>query len=83
VSSLGKTLLTKGGPVKKGMANHSGFLPWEPHEQYEKAKNMTLKDEFPRSVGAKYTTGEEWRRNSRMKRQRAKAKTMPSCGCDW
>ena len=22
---------------------------------------MTLKDEFPRSVGAKYTTGEEWR----------------------
>ena len=62
MSSLGKTLLTKCGPVRKGMANHSGFLPWEPHEQYEKAKSMTLKDEFPRSVGAKYTTGEEWRR---------------------
>ena len=26
---------------------------------------MTLKDEFPRSVGAQYTTGEEWRNNSR------------------
>ena len=26
---------------------------------------MTLKDEFPRSVGAKYATGEEQRNNSR------------------
>ena len=26
---------------------------------------MTLKDEFPRSVGAKYAIGEEWRNNSR------------------
>ena len=26
---------------------------------------MTLKDELPRSVGAQYTTGEEWRNNSR------------------
>ena len=34
-------------------------------KQYEKAKNMTLKDEIPRSVGAQYTTGEEWRNNSR------------------
>ena len=35
----------------------SVFLPWEPHEQYEKAKRyMTLKDELPRLVGAQYTT---------------------------
>ena len=27
----------------------SGFLPWEPHEQHEKAKNRTLKDELPRA----------------------------------
>ena len=26
---------------------------------------MTLKDEFPRLVGAQYATGEEWRNNSR------------------
>ena len=26
---------------------------------------MTLKDELPRPVGAQYTTGEEWRNNSR------------------
>ena len=27
-------------------------------------KDMTLKDELPRSVGAQYATGEEWRNNS-------------------
>ena len=26
---------------------------------------MTLKDEFSRSAGAQYATGEEWRNNSR------------------
>ena len=26
---------------------------------------MTLKDELPRLVGAHYTTGEEWRNNTR------------------
>ena len=26
---------------------------------------MALKDELPRSVGAQYATGEEWRNNSR------------------
>ena len=26
---------------------------------------MTLKDKLPRSLGAKYATGEEWRNNSR------------------
>ena len=28
-------------------------------------KGMTLKDEFPRSVGAQYATGGQWRNNSR------------------
>ena len=28
-------------------------------------KDMTLKDELPRLVGAQYATGEEWRNNSR------------------
>ena len=26
---------------------------------------MTLKDELPRSIGAQYATGEEWRNNSK------------------
>ena len=28
-------------------------------------KNMTLKDELPRLVGAQYATREEWRNNSK------------------
>ena len=42
----------------------SVFLPWEPHEQYEKANDRTLKEEHPRSVGAQYATGNQ-RNNSR------------------
>ena len=34
-------------------------------KQYEKAKDMTLKDELSKSVSAQYATGEEWRNNSR------------------
>ena len=30
-----------------------------------KKKDRTLKDGLPRSVGAQYATGEEWRNNSR------------------
>ena len=41
------------------------FLPWEPHEQYEKVKDRTLKDELPRLVGAQFATGDQWRNNSR------------------
>ena len=28
-------------------------------------KDITLKDELPRSVGAQYITGDQWRNNSR------------------
>ena len=28
-------------------------------------KDMTLKDELPRSVGSRYVNGEEWRNSSR------------------
>ena len=31
----------------------------------KRQKDMTLKNELPRSVGAQYATGEEWRNNSR------------------
>ena len=31
----------------------------------KKQKDVTLKDELPRSVGAQYTTGDQWRNNSR------------------
>ena len=36
-----------------------------PKNSMKRQKDMTLKDELPRLVGAKYATGEEWRNNSR------------------
>ena len=36
-----------------------------PMNSMKMQKDMTLKDELPRSVGAQYATGEEWRNNSR------------------
>ena len=31
----------------------------------KRQKDMTLKDERPRSVGAQYATGDQWRNNAR------------------
>ena len=37
----------------------------KPMNSMKRQKDMTLKDELPRSVGAQYATGEEWKNNSR------------------
>ena len=36
-----------------------------PMNSMKRQKDRTLKDELPRSEGAKYVTGEQWRNNSR------------------
>ena len=36
-----------------------------PINSMKRQKDRTLKDELPRSIGAQYATGEEWRNNSR------------------
>ena len=36
-----------------------------PVNSMKRQKDRTLKYEFPRSVGTKYATGEEWRHSSR------------------
>ena len=36
-----------------------------PMNSMKRQKNRTLKDELPRLVGAQYTTGDQWRNNSR------------------
>ena len=36
-----------------------------PMNSMKRQKNRTLKDELPRSVGAQYATGDQWRNNSR------------------
>ena len=45
----------------------------KPMNSIKRQKDMTLKDELPRSVGAQYATGEEWRNSSR-KNEEAKPK---------
>ena len=39
----------------------------------KRQKDRTLKDELPRSVGAQYATGDQWRNNSR-KNEKTKPK---------
>ena len=34
-------------------------------DSMKRQKDMTLKDELPRSVDAQYATGDQWRNNSR------------------
>ena len=36
-----------------------------PMNNMKRQKDRTLKDELPRSVGAQYATGDQWRNNSR------------------
>ena len=40
-----------------------------PMNSMKRQKYITLKDEFPKSVGAQYATGEEWRNKSRKKEE--------------
>ena len=60
-------VLTKCGPLEKGMTNHFPILPLRtPWAVWKgKKKDRTLKDELPRSVSAQYATGNQWRNNSR------------------
>ena len=76
-------VLTKCGPLEKETANHFSILAF-PMNRMKRQKDMALKDELPRSVGAQYATGEEWRNNSRKNEEtEPKRKKNPSCGCDW
>ena len=36
-----------------------------PMNSMKRQKDRTLKDELPKSVGARYATGDQWRNNSR------------------
>ena len=40
-----------------------------PMNSMKRQKDMTLKNELPRLVGAQYATGEEWRNNSRKNKE--------------
>ena len=40
-----------------------------PMNSMKRQKDRTLKDELPRSVGAQYATGDQWRNNARKKEE--------------
>ena len=47
-------------------------------KQQERLKDLTLKDELPKLVGAQCATGEEWRNNSR-KNEEMEPKQKKKC----
>ena len=47
------------------MANHFSSFLENPMNSMKSEKDRTLKDELPRSVGAQYAMGDQWRNNSR------------------
>ena len=52
-----------------------------PMKSMKRQKGMTMKDELHRSIGAQYTTGEEWRNNSRKnEKMEPKQKQHPVTG---
>ena len=80
VESSDKTWSTGEG---NGKLLQYSFLE-NPLNNMKRQKDMTLKDELSRLVGAQYAAGEKWRNNSRKNEENgAKVKTAPSCGCDW
>ena len=48
-------------------------LSENPRNSMKRQKDMALKDEIPRLVDAQYTTGEEWRNNSRKNEDRSQS----------
>ena len=61
VESSGKTWSTgegNGKPLQYSCLEN-------PMNSMKRQKDRTLKDELPRSVGAQYATGDQWRKNSR------------------
>ena len=51
------------------MATTQYFCLENPMNSMKRQKDITLKDERPRLVGAKYATGEEWRNSSERKKR--------------
>ena len=57
--------LTECGPLEKGMANHFRILALNPMNSMKRQNDRILKGELPRSAGAQYATGDQWRNNFR------------------
>ena len=58
--------LTKCGPLEKGIGKRLQYSCLEnPMNSMKRQNDRILKEELPRSVGAQYATGDQWRSNTR------------------
>ena len=57
--------LTECGPLEKGMASLQYSCLENPINSMKRQNDSILKEKLPRSVGAQYATGDQWRNNSR------------------
>ena len=57
------------GILPESLLNIPFFSPIQNHLVESHTANTELKDEFPKSVGAQYATGDQWRNNSRKKEE--------------
>ena len=57
--------LTECGPLEKGMANHFSILALRTSWTVWKGKMIGYWKKLPRSLGAQYAIGDQWRNNSR------------------
>ena len=49
----------------------------------KRQNDRILKEELPRSVGAQYATGDQWRNTPERMKGWSQGKKTPSYGCDW
>ena len=61
-------VLTKSDPQENGNPLQYSCLE-NPMNSMKRQKDMTLRDELPRSVGAPYATRDQWRNNSRKNKE--------------
>ena len=54
-----------------------------PMNSMKRQDDSIRKEELPRSLGAQYATGDQWRNNSRKNEGMEPKQKLPSCGCDW
>ena len=72
-------VLTKRGPLEKGMAKPLQYSC--PMNSMKRQNDRILKEELPRLVGAQHATGDQWRTNSRKSEEtKPKQKQRPVVG---
>ena len=54
-----------------------------PMNSMKRQNDRILKGELPRSVGAQYATGNQWRNNSRKNEGMEPKQKQYNCGCEW